>query len=252
MKETLFQIKKRFLFELDLNYRKSQRKLVNNQLNFENSFSVPIVINNRNRFTFLTKLVDWLQQAGYKKIYILDNDSTYPPLLKYYESTTAKVIFLKQNVGYMALWQTDFFNSIKKGYYVYTDSDLMPTDDCPKDIVFQLYKVLHKYNVEKCGPALRIDNLPDYYLHKQRVLDVETEYWRKRVEKYVFDAPIDTTFALYKPFAKGNAEQCSAYRVAGNLIFEHLPWYENSASPNEEEKFYKENASSSSSSWYRS
>lgn len=250
MKETLFQIKKRILFELDLVYRKFQRKLVNNELSHSRSFDVPIIINNRNRFTFLKKLVDWLMQAGYKNIIILDNDSSYPPLLKYYESTTAKVIYLNKNVGYMALWQIDFFKTIKAQYYVYTDSDLMPTMDCPNDIVFRLYKVLRKHKIEKCGPALRIDNLPDHYIHKQRVLNVENEYWKNRVEEGIFDAPIDTTFALYKPFAKGNAEQCSAYRIAGNLIFEHLPWYENSTLPNDEEKFYKENASSSSF-WYR-
>lgn len=249
MKDTLFHIKKKFLFELDKAYRKFQRKLVNNELSYANSFEVPIIINNRNRLTFLKKMVDWLQQAGYKNIVILDNDSSYPPLLKYYESTTAKVIFLKKNVGYMALWQIDFFKTIKKHYYVYTDSDLIPTTNCPNDLVYRLYKVLHKHNIEKCGPALRIDNLPDYYIHKQKVLDIENKYWKKRVEEDVFEAPIDTTFALYKPFAKGNAEQCTAFRVAGNLIFEHLPWYENSAELNEEASFYKENVSSSSY-WY--
>jgi hypothetical protein len=66
----------------------------------------------------------------------------------------------------------------------------------------------------------------------------------------VYKAPIDTTFALYKPFAQGDAEECDALRVGGNLIFIHQPWYEDSENPDEETKYYINN-SSDSSFWYK-
>jgi hypothetical protein len=249
MKERLFMIKKKAKASAQLQYKRLQRLLVKATLSPAEAFAVPIVINNRNRCTYLEGLVHWLQNAGYTNIYILDNDSDYPALLEYYKRTTAKVIYLKQNVGYKALWQIPLFDEIKKGYYVYTDSDLIPGANCPKDVIFRLYQVLSKHKVEKCGPALKIDDLPDHYERKQEVLNVEKKYWSEEIEKNVYGAPIDTTFALYRPFAEGDAEDASAYRVGGDLTFIHLPWYENSANLGPEAKYYKEHVSSSSF-WY--
>lgn len=249
MREFLFKIKKRFLASLKFLSRKLRRCFVNTKLTIESSFDVPIVINNRNRYTYLRDFVDWLQKAGYRKIIILDNDSHYPQLLEYYKNCPAKVIFLNQNVGYKALWQTDFFEEIKKGYYVYTDSDLEPDSKCPSDVVFRLYQILTKYAAEKCGPALKIDDLPEHYERKKEVVAFEKKHWAKSVETDVYDAPIDTTFALYKPFAYGDAEELKALRVGGDLTFRHLPWYENSLNPTPEDRYYKENVSSSSF-WY--
>ena len=45
---------------------------------------VPIFINARDRLGVMKKLIDWLLAAGYRNLIILDNNSTYPPLLEYY------------------------------------------------------------------------------------------------------------------------------------------------------------------------
>ena len=52
----------------------------------------PIFINCRDRITCLSVLVDWLEKAGHENIYLLDNDSSYPPLLEYYEQTPHTVV----------------------------------------------------------------------------------------------------------------------------------------------------------------
>lgn len=57
---------------------------------------IPIIINNFNRVTTLSKLITTLEVRGYKNIYIIDNASTYKPLLKYYEDTPYKVFRLKK------------------------------------------------------------------------------------------------------------------------------------------------------------
>ncbi len=249
MKERLFLIKKDLVRLLKLNIRVVKRIFVNTALSQHEAFRVPIVINNRNRYTYLRDFVDWLQKSGYQNIIILDNDSDFPPLLTYYKTCTARVIFLKQNLGYKALWQSAFFDEIKKGYYVYTDSDLAPNRNCPNDFVYRLYQILARYSAEKCGPALEIDDLPDHYERKEEVLAFEKKHWAEFVEKDIYDAPIDTTFALYKPFAYGDAEELKALRVAGDLVFKHLPWYEDSFNPTAEDRYYKEHVSSSSF-WY--
>ena len=232
--------------------RSLRRVFMRESLTREESFNVPVVINNRNRLVWLKALVDWLRNAGYRNIYILDNASTYPPLLEYYSSAPARVVYLGRNAGYMALWQSQLFSEIGRGYYVYSDPDVLPGERCPKDVVYRLYKVLQAYrSIEKCGVALRIDDLPDHYSRKAEVIgQIEGRYWQEPVAPDIYDAPVDTTFALYRPLAFGNAENCRAYRLAGDCTFRHMPWYENSAAPGEETTYYISHADTSTT-WYR-
>ncbi len=250
IKETLFSIKKKSRSGTSKFFRKINRLFLSGKLTEAESYAIPIIINNRNRYTYMLQLINWLEKNNYSNIIILDNDSTYAPLLEYYKTTKHKVIFLKQNVGYMALWQTPLFEEIKKGFYVYTDPDVIPNPSCPANVVYKLYTVLSKYNsIEKAGAALKISDLPDHYDKKKDVLEWESTHWQKQVENNVFDALVDTTFALYKPLAFGNAEMCKAYRVGGEYEFLHLPWYIDSNNLTEEEKFYRDNVSKTSSYW---
>ena len=67
--------------------------------NFPNWRDVPIFINARDRLGVMKKLIDWLLDAGYRKLILLDNNSTYPPLLRYYseleKDSRMKIIRLK-------------------------------------------------------------------------------------------------------------------------------------------------------------
>ncbi len=251
IKEILFQFRKRLNRKLKIQGWRVKRLFVRTSLSRENSFQVPIIINNRNRCQWLKELVQWLRDAGYVNIVVLDNQSDYPPLLDYYKTTDVRVVRLDANLGYMALWQSEFFSEIQNSYYVYTDPDVLPAENCPDDIVFRLFRVLAKFSkIEKCGVALKIDDLPDHYDRKKEVVEVvEGQYWKHKVMQDVFDAPVDTTFALYRPFAYGNAENCPAYRLAGECVFRHRPWYENSSQLSPESLYYKQHASSSST-WY--
>lgn len=241
IKEFLFVVKKQLIKSFSKVIRSIKRAILPKQIiTAENCFEVPIIINNRNRFTFLKLMINQLQSFGYKHIYILDNDSSYPPLLEYYKTVNAKVIFLKQNVGYKALWETEVFDQFKNKYYVYSDPDILLQKDCPRDFVYQLYVLLKKYSgKEKVGVALKIDDLPDYYANKQEAIKNESIYWNKPLEKDVYDAMVDTTLALYKPLAFGNAEECDAIRVGGKLAAQHLTWYLDSNNLSEEELYYK-------------
>lgn len=250
MKEFVFQLKKQFVQGIGRMNRKVKRLIHPKTITLESAKNIPIIINNRNRFTFLKQQIDWFRKNGYHNIYVLDNLSDYPPLLDYYRVCEAKVIYLKKNYGYKALWLSGEFETFKENFYVYTDPDVLPIKECPDNLIFELYKVLHKYpQFEKAGVALRIDDLPDHYAAKAEVLRIEKKWWMKELEKDVFDAPVDTTFALYRPYAWGDAEDCRACRVGGKLIFSHLPWYENSTSPTEEDRYYKAAAQGQSSYW---
>lgn len=215
-----------------------------------NPKNIPVVINNRNRLTYLLELIAWLEKAGMKNIIILDNDSTYPPLLDFYSKTNYRVIKLGANVGHLALWKSDFYKEIAHRYYIYTDPDVVPVEDCPLDVAEFMLKQLDKYgSIEKIGIGLKIDDLPDHYEGKKRVLEWEGKYWTKKVADSVFDAEVDTTFALYRPFTNGVKWVAPAYRTGPPYVARHLPWYENSDDPGEENIFYAKNVRQGASHW---
>ncbi len=231
-------------------YKKAVRYFVENRYNESNYKQIPIIINNFNRLSYTQLLIERLEKWGYTNLYILDNNSTYPPLLEFYSHTKHKVIRLNENKGYMALWKSQVYKQFKFGYYVYTDPDVLPLESCGEDFLKEMLLQLKSFPaIEKLGLALSIDDLPEVYALKQKVIEWESTHWNKKINATIYDAVVDTTFALYKPLAKGNAEECPAYRIAGKYGAQHLPWYENSSLPSEEELYYRNSVTKSSSYW---
>lgn len=209
----------------------------------------PIIINNYNRLDYLLKLIKWLEGAGMTNIFIIDNNSDYQPLLNYYRRTPYTVFKLDKNKGHLALWETIIFTRFSSQYYVYTDPDILPVEECPLNTVQHFYNMLQQYpQASKVGFGLKIDDLPEGYLLRDKVIRWEKQFWKKEVEHEVYDALIDTTFALYRPGAKGGAS-ITALRTGGRYTARHLPWYEDPKSLSAESRYYYKSASNASS-WY--
>jgi len=211
---------------------------------------IPIIINNFNRLTFLKRLIESLESRGYTNIFIIDNASTYPPLIEYYKNCNYKVFLLSKNTGYLALWKTDVFKNFKNDYYVYTDSDIVLVKDCPDDFMKVFLDTLKKYKfARKVGFSLKIDNLPDCFTKKNEVIEWEKQYYIKKVSDLLYRATIDTTFALYRPRVKGGSNAyIPMFRSAYPYEAEHLPWYNDDKNPTDEEMFYI-NHSTTSTMW---
>ncbi len=209
---------------------------------------IPIVINNYNRLDYLQKQIDWLEKAGQRHIYIIDNASTNPQLIDYYKNTPHTVIKLTANIGYKALWDTCIHLWFKGLPYVYTDPDILPVDNCPHDAVNYFHEILKQQpHINKVGFALKIDDIPNYYPQKKEVIKWETKFWDNPISTNLYKADIDTTFALYR--ANSIKQQYGkTIRTGGDYIARHLPWYENPTAPSQEELFYRENAIGSY--WY--
>ncbi len=211
---------------------------------------IPVIINNRNRYTYLLQLINWLENNGYSNIYIIDNNSTYPKLLEYYSSTKYTVFRLKENVGNYSLWKTDIYKQFISDYYIYTDPDVVPVDECPGNVIEVFLGILNSHRlIEKIGFGLKIDDLPDYFADKHKVLEWEKKFWEKPVEKDLYDADIDTTFALYRPYSNMGIWVPKAYRTGGKFMARHLPWYENTASLSEENIYYQNHVRTGISHW---
>ena len=212
--------------------------------------SIPIIINNFNRLSTLRNLVEWLKKNKYTTIVILDNQSTYPPLLEYYKTCDVKVIRLDKNYGHLALWKSGIYHTYKWNYFVYTDSDVLPIEACPENFLLIFYESLQRYfSLKKVGFSIKIDDLPDHFSFKEKVIEYEKKYWENHFHAVGFDAPIDTTFALYKPFTTlryGEVYTQKAIRMKPPYTIRHFPWYNDSENLNEEELYYIEKSNSSS------
>ena len=202
---------------------------------------VPIIINNFNRYDKFLALIAGLEKRGYKNIWIIDNDSTYPLLLEWYRACPYRVIFLHENIGHISIFQTGLVKVFCNSYYAYTDADLEISEECPDDFMERFITLLKKHpKAVKAGFSLRLDDLPDHYEKKQEVIDWESQFWKDEVEPGVFKAPIDTTFAVYKPWFKGGIVDFNDlhFRVGPPYTMRHLPWYMDSKNPTEEDLFY--------------
>ncbi|MBQ6198614.1 MAG: glycosyltransferase family 2 protein [Bacteroidales bacterium] len=201
--------------------------------------SIPIIINNYNRLDSLKQLIHSLESRGYANIIILDNASTYPPLLEYYKTIPYDVVHLGGNYGFMALWRTAVYKRFKSSFYVYTDPDIVLDKQCPDDFMEFLLSSLKRHpSCLKIGLGIRIDDLPDCYKDKSHVVSWETQYWQNRVDDYLFIARVDTTFALYRPYCKGGSSPHLTYRTDFPYVIRHLPWYNDSNNLSDEERYY--------------
>ena len=62
------------------------------------------------------------------------------------------------------------------------------------------------------------------------------------IEKELYLAPVDTTFALYRPNASSKANwHIRNFRTGGIYVAHHIPWYNDSENLSEKELFYIKN-----------
>lgn len=226
-------------------------KTVKYQLN--NLDDIPVIIINYNQLLYLKKNIEQLKKNNFKKIIIIDNNSTFPELLEYYKTIDSfiTVIQLQENLGHLVLYKKlDLFNKYCKGFYFMTDADVILNDRLPPDFKQNLLATLKKYHFfhTKVGFALDISDIPDFYPLKQKVMKWESKYWEKQIGKNMYEADIDTTFGLYKPGYKISkySSFTKAVRVAGNFTAKHGGWYLDPNHFSDEQKFYfKDNISTS-------
>ena len=186
----------------------------------------------------MRSMVEWIQQIPELEPIVLDNASTYPPLLEWYDTNPCRVIKLGFNYGHKCLWSSGLFQKEIKDapYYILTDPDF-DMSTCPLDIIDKLKEGLIKYNQPKCGLAIKIDDLPDEYPLKQQVLIWETPFWSKPLENDFYSAPIDTTFALHDA-KKCRSHMIGGIRTGGAYTVRHLPFYLTPENIDEEIAYY--------------
>jgi len=212
----------------------------------------PVFIPVRDRVTPLRALVEWLERAGHDEIWLIDNASTYGPLLDYLDSTPHRVVRLDRNLGHRSPFLSGVVQRHAAGrHFVITDPDVVPDDDCPLDAVAHFRELLDRHpEIDKVGFGLRIDDLPAGYPLADDVTAWESRFWVDEVEPGVYRADIDTTFALYRPLDRRHRED-RALRTGAPYLARHTPWYVTPAEITDEDRWYRDHAEPSTVNWDR-
>lgn len=207
-----------------------------------------IIINNRDLLDWPRNMVQQLEKmASIHEIIILDNASTYKPLLNWYKSIPHRVIF-QENLGHKAPWTSDILDQIKTDYYIVSDPDL-DISKIPHDTVSHLINLIDKFpDYEKIGLSLETDGIPKdspYYEHVLRTERSLQDNINKDSNGLLL-MPVDTTFAIYNKNILNQYKICGA-RTPSPYTAKHEPWY--IIKPSNDFAYYLDNAEGTSSSY---
>lgn len=211
--------------------------------------SIPVYVNVFNRLTTTRNLVEQIANLDNATPIIIDNDSTYRPLLNWYLKAPCEVIRLKENLGHHAPWLSGVVGSDVCDHYCVTDCDI-DLSGVPSDVLSVLRSVFRwKRPPIKSGLALRIDDVP---VTQTQVLAWESRWWKRKVlsDSRFYVALVDTTFAMYRSSTSHRqAMNVGAFsvRLAGQYQARHVPWYCDASAMTEEDSYYFEHAGDSNS-----
>lgn len=216
---------------------------------------IPVYIPAFNNPTYTSMMVEQLQAWNLRNITVIDNGSTYAPMVRLLESfeSTCKVVWLGQNGGPHFLFSDPHSFASLPELFCVTDPDLLFCSEMPQDFLLTLTELTHIHKVGKAGLALSLEDAAaykqDFYQitgENYRIWEWEARFWTKPAGHTlqgdpVFRADVDTTFALYNKRYFMPERFYDAVRVAGRYACRHLPWYKQSFMPVDEEEFYRAN-----------
>lgn len=211
--------------------------------------AVPVIVISRDRLDCLQQLVTWLEHTpSVGEIHIVDNASTWPPLVDYLDRSPHTIHRLEVNLGHHSPWVIGLIASVSHAPFVVTDPDVIPDPSCPPDVLDHFHEILGRHSdIDKVGFGLRIDDLPAAFAHRDAVIRWEGQFWHDEVEPNVYRAEIDTTFALYR--AGRDHKKYNALRTGAPYVARHLPWYRATDSFTDEDRHYRAHADPGVTSW---
>lgn len=205
-----------------------------------------IFVMNWNWLTSTKNQVEYLTTCGHEVI-IVDNCSTYKPLLDWYASNPCKVISTEGvtlNTYNRFVWEMDLHNiHTKENYYAVTDSDL-GVEQIPKDFAQVLIGDIERNpGIIKSGFSLETNDLPNT-TYANRYREGEARNFSNQDKHGFYDIPVDTTFAVYSKERCENLHKlwrsatCEvpdsfldnryfyrSHRSPRPYTAKHLPWY---------------------------
>lgn len=200
------------------------------------------------------------------KVIICDQGSTYRPTVEFIKKLGSNGVnvywrgdvnigkernLARDNIGINNHIQ-DYFRTHPTSNYIVTDPDIL-FDNIKSDI-FEVYAYLLKSlpEISVVGPMLRIDDIPEHYPLRKRLLtksrhkvfhgrEVYSDFYNGEEIKFIY-AKIDTTFGMYRAGSQWRRLQCGI-RVFAPYSAKHLDWYIDPKKMTEDQKYYMKRAS---------
>ena len=163
---------------------------------------IPILIPVFNSVTYLKNMVSQLRRYGFEEIVVIDNASTFPPLLEYLSQSSPdlSVIRLEENQGphNVFLDAKNLFSL--PDYFCITDPDLELNPSLPDDFVYELISLTEAHRVGKAGLALDLSDWTKMRHDKFRIgaadyqiWEWEAQFWKNSCLLYTSPSPRDRT-----------------------------------------------------------
>ena len=219
--------------------------------------NIPIVILNRDRLYPLIDQVTVLKRKGYNNITIIDNQSTYPPLLEWYKNCNLDIFYnnITENSCHafrdLVLMKHPKFIEITSDWFVFNDSDIIPAKGVPDDFIEHLIAYAIKHNKTKVGMSIEINDIDLNYPLNAWVHSYESTYWTNAIvdgDVELYPHPIDTTFAVHAPHVIPTWSN-DTLRVGYPYVVKHAPFYYDPNNLPEDEKYYLAHMNKQSSNW---
>jgi len=217
--------------------------------------NIPAIIIGYNQVTYIRNMVKQLERYT-SDIVIIDNNSSFKPLLDYYEKEFNYTL-LKQKANYgHVVYNKKSVQKLVGAVHIMTDPDLKFNSHLPNNFLQTLIEISYYYKAQRVGFALQIDapDIRNDLFHGPHTIQAwERQFWRNRLQYpdpnlELYDAPIDTTFCLVNKKFEPNG---TCIRVAGDFTCKHLPWHTNFRQDflnGEYETYLKDNITST---WFR-
>lgn len=187
-------------------------------------FIMKVYINNRNYLTWPKRQAEWLSTQGHEAIFI-DNESTYEPLLDWYEHCEHTVHRLTTNHGPASPWRSALLDLTD--YYAVTDPDL-DFEGIPEDWPEVCIEAI-QMGESKCGFSLDETLIPSQnpaWIQDEFNLHPRGDHPARWAEEHKFGRyiryPTETTFAVYPP---GGSYHIGGCRTDRPYTARHLPWH---------------------------
>jgi hypothetical protein len=195
------------------------------------------VIIGYNQPTYIKKMVNQLEKYT-NDIIIIDNCSTYTPLLEYYKEY--KYTLLRQNKNYgHEVYKNIFMDKVVGPIYILTDPDIEFNKNLPNNFIEELVNISNYYQAERVGFALlyNTNDIRNECIHQGKsITNLESVNWIYKFlykDYEIYSGKIETTTCLINRNNKGDH-----YRIAGNYTCKHKPWHKNFEKEMPYEEYY--------------
>lgn len=197
-----------------------------------NPRNIPVYLISFNRHEWLKNMAKECERFS-DNIIIVDNQSSWPPLLEWLQHCDYKVIYSPQNYGKKVVWE---MNLPIDNFYVVSDPDL-DISTVPAEVLTYLREGLLRYpDYASAGLSLSMEGVHRFFA--DRVKAGESKFWKETVDGKFYRAAIDTTFAMYRLGDKPSYGNRPALRAVPPYTAKHIPWYMDPANMTEEDKHY--------------